>query len=204
MLISIESSSGYVDFSRYSLDYLSQIGRYSPYYVSHYIKTHLSLLKERFPRTFDQRFSILILVYEGWVPLLRGIRDFLQLSGVGAISLVLPPSEKEWANLEFILKNLIGLEKTTNPFVKLEKDPKKAIHLEDLFFLFDSFKEGAFVKAFEGTSTIFAQRQALKETSTHAFTVFDMKVNIAHSSSGMGKEKFAKRLRKSVHFFIRS
>ena len=71
--------------------------------------------------TFEQYYSRLRPIYEGKVPLPRGIKEPSpeEISWVGVISLVLPPKEDKWADLEKFLKDLIGTERTSNPFKKL-------------------------------------------------------------------------------------
>lgn len=80
--------------------------------------------------------------------------------------------------MEKFLQDLTSPKMVSNPFPKLEKDLKKAIHPEDLFFIFGSFKEADYTETSEGISTVSVQRQDLRETSSITSTISTIKPNI--------------------------
>ena len=83
-------------------DCLSEIDICGPFYVAHCIGNPLPMLNERYTQIFDIHFPRLTYEYGGKRFPPRGVRELMleEMSGCGFLSLVIPPTEGKWQNLD--------------------------------------------------------------------------------------------------------
>lgn len=178
-------------------DCLSAIGRCGPFYVAHCVGNPLPMLKERYTQNFDIHFSRLTDVYGGRRSPPRGVRELTpeEMSGCGSLSLVIPPTEGEWQDLEVFLQDLTGKDRITDPF---QKDPRKATRPEDMFFPFQKSKDITPSEDLEKNMPTPVSKWDLKASTSRASGISAMKAKNAPSNTGVGKVRPAKRPRGST------